>query len=135
MVNVLPFNLFQKKQLPNEKCFFHETFKDLHQRAVIKRLFAQRKMKTLKGCFEDLEIMVYNNLEPKGHLFCNSNQAFLTSRQNFEESLRIGHFSSAQGCTPMPGFLIVLFDMVKLCLVTFNTFNKAKPKTNLPNVT
>ena len=63
-----------------------------------------------------LEVMVYNTLKPEGHIFRSSNWLFLTTTQNFEASLRIFHISSVQDCTPTSGFLIALFDMVKLYL-------------------
>ena len=60
--------------------------------------------------FLRLEVMVYNNLKPEGHIFRNSNWVFFTSTQNFEVSLRIVYISSVQDCTPTPE------DMVKLYL-------------------
>ena len=63
-----------------------------------------------------LEVMVYNDLKPEGHIFCSSNWVFLTTTQYFEASLRIFHISSVQDCTPTSGFLIAFFDMVKLYL-------------------
>ena len=59
--------------------------------------------------FLRLEVMVYNNLKPEGHIFCSSNWVFFTSTHNFEVFLRIVYLSSVQD-------LIALFDMVKLYL-------------------
>ena len=130
---------FRKNNLSNEKRSSHETFKDLHQRAVF---ICSEKSKSLQRNFQRmfsiLEVMIYNNLKSEEHMFRCSDQVFFTSRQNLKSIPKnSSHFKRAR-LYPYVKVFNSVFDMFKLYIQQgnfLNTLIKSKPKNSLPNVT